>query len=109
VLITNFLFEKYQFKCGEVGHYANDFSKRSTNTPVRCSTPSMQNQTPSNNRGFSIARVNQISVDIIADGSDIAMVHSLLIEFLHLYYLILEPHIHSFLRTMQKPHGSYHT
>ena len=61
------------FKYGEVGHYANICPKRNTNTLARGSNPSKQNQTLANNCGFSIARVNQISVEATADGPDIAI------------------------------------
>jgi hypothetical protein len=61
------------FKCGEVGHYANVCPKRNPNTPARGSGQGKQNQTPANNKGFNIARVNQISAKATTDGSNIAI------------------------------------
>jgi hypothetical protein len=61
------------FNCGEVGHYANACPKWNPNTPARGSNQGKQNQTPANNKGSSIARVNQISAEDTIDGSDIAI------------------------------------
>ena len=60
------------FKCGEVGHYANACSNRNPNTPAQSNVQGKQ-QTPTSGKGFSIARVNQVSVDATADGTDIAI------------------------------------
>jgi hypothetical protein len=60
-------------KCGEAEHYANVCPKRNTRTPARCSDQGKQNQTPTNNYGFNITRVNQISAEVTTDGSDIAI------------------------------------
>ena len=56
--------------CGEVGHYANACPKRNPNTPARSNAQGKQ-QTLASNKGFSIARVNQINAEAIADGADI--------------------------------------
>jgi hypothetical protein len=60
------------FKCGEVGHYANDCLKRNPNTLARSNVQGKK-QTPTTGKGFSIASVNQVSVDATADGTDIAI------------------------------------
>jgi hypothetical protein len=60
------------FKCGEVGHYANNCPKRITNTPARSNVQGKQ-QTPASSKGFSIARVNQVSADATAYGAHIAI------------------------------------
>jgi hypothetical protein len=60
------------FKCGEVGHYANACPKRIPNTPARSNVQGKQ-QTPASGKGFSIARVNQVSADATADEVDIAI------------------------------------
>jgi predicted aspartyl protease len=60
------------FKCGEVGHYANACPKRNPNTPARSNVQGKE-QTPAFVKGFSIARVNQVSADATADGADIAI------------------------------------
>jgi hypothetical protein len=54
------------FKCSQVGHYANACPVGNSNTPA----PNKK-QTPG--KGFSIARVNQVSAEAIADGADIAI------------------------------------
>jgi predicted aspartyl protease len=55
-----------------VGHYANACSNRNPNTPAQSNVQGKQ-QTPTSGKGFSIARVNQVSVDATADGTDIAI------------------------------------
>jgi hypothetical protein len=60
------------FKCGEVGHYANACTKRNPNTLARSNIQGKQ-QTPASGRGFSITRVNQVSVDANATGADITI------------------------------------
>jgi hypothetical protein len=60
------------FKCGEVGHYANDCPKRIPNTPARSNVQGKQ-QTPASGKGFNIAKVNQVSADATADRADIAI------------------------------------
>jgi hypothetical protein len=56
------------FKCGEVGHYANDCTKSNPNTPARSNIQGKQ-QTPATGKGFSIARV-KVSADTTADTAD---------------------------------------
>jgi hypothetical protein len=60
------------FKCGEVGHYTNACPKRIPNTPARSNVQGKQ-QTLASGKGFSIARVNQVSVDATTDGANIAI------------------------------------
>jgi hypothetical protein len=60
------------FKYGEVGHYDNTCPKRNPNTPARGSGQGKQ-QTLASNKGFSIARVKQISAEATTDGADIAI------------------------------------
>jgi hypothetical protein len=56
------------YKCGKIGHYANV-------CPQRIATTLIQNkqQTPRSGKGFTIARVNQVSADTTAEGADIAI------------------------------------
>jgi hypothetical protein len=56
------------YKCGKIGHYANICLQRSATTPVQ-----NKQQTPGSGKGFSIARVNQVSADATAEGADIAL------------------------------------
>jgi hypothetical protein len=56
------------YKCGKTGHYANVCPQRSATTPMQ-----KKQQTPGSGKGFSIARVNQVSADAIAEGVDIAL------------------------------------
>jgi hypothetical protein len=56
------------YKCGQVGHYANVYPQRIASTPAQ-----NKQQTPGSGKGFSIARVNQVSVDATADRADIAI------------------------------------
>jgi hypothetical protein len=58
------------FKCCEVGHYANARPKRNPNKPARSNVQGKQ-QTPASGKGFSIARVNQVSADATTDCADI--------------------------------------
>jgi hypothetical protein len=60
------------FKCGEVGHYANACPQRIATTPARSNVQGKQ-QTPTSGKGFSIARVNQVSANATANGADIAI------------------------------------
>jgi hypothetical protein len=55
-----------------VGHYANACAKRIPNTPAHSNVQGKQ-PTPGSGKGFSIARVNQVSADATADGADIAI------------------------------------
>jgi hypothetical protein len=55
-----------------VGHYANACPNRNPNTPARSNVQGKQ-QTPTSDKGFSNARVNQVSADATADGADIAI------------------------------------
>ncbi|KAL5647177.1 hypothetical protein ACJX0J_041532, partial [Zea mays] len=54
------------FKCGKIGHYANVCPQRIATTPAQ-----NKQQTPS--KGYSIARVNQVSVDDTPDGGDLVI------------------------------------
>jgi hypothetical protein len=56
------------YKCGKTGHYANVCSQRSATTPMQ-----NKQQTRGSGKGFSIARVNQVSADATAEGADIAL------------------------------------
>jgi hypothetical protein len=56
------------FKCGQVGHYENACPMRNPNTPAQ-----NKQQTSTSGKGFSIARVNQVSAEATADGVDIAI------------------------------------
>jgi hypothetical protein len=73
------------FKCGEAGHYAIVCPKKvAYTTPAWGSNLNRWNQSSSNGkqappnshdqRGYNIARVNQISVEATVDGSDIVIV-----------------------------------
>jgi hypothetical protein len=55
-----------------VGHYVNACLKRIPNTPARSNVQGKQ-QTSTSGKGFSIARVNKVCPDAIADGADIAI------------------------------------
>jgi hypothetical protein len=61
------------FKCGEAGHYANVCLKRNPNTPARGNSKGKQTQTPGNNHGYNIAKVNQINVEATKDGPNIVI------------------------------------
>jgi hypothetical protein len=54
------------FKCSQVGHYANA-------CPVGISSAPAQNKQQTPGKGFSIARVNQVSAEATVDGADIAL------------------------------------
>jgi hypothetical protein len=54
------------FKCSQVGHYANACPVGNSGTPAQ-----NKQQTPS--KGYSIARVNQVSADATPDGADITL------------------------------------
>jgi hypothetical protein len=56
------------FKCGKTGHYANVCPQRIATTPVQ-----NRQQTPGSGKGYSIAKVNQVSVDAAPDGADIVL------------------------------------
>jgi hypothetical protein len=56
------------YKCGKTGHYANVCPQRIATTPVQ-----NKQQTLGSGKGFSIARVNQVSADATAEGADIAL------------------------------------
>jgi hypothetical protein len=54
------------FKCSQIGHYANA-------CPVGNSSALAQNKQQTPGKGFSIARVNQVSADATAEGADITL------------------------------------
>jgi hypothetical protein len=54
------------FKCSQIGHYANACPVGNSGTPAK-----NKQQMPS--KGYSIARVNQVSADATPDGADIAL------------------------------------
>jgi hypothetical protein len=54
------------FKCSQIGHYANACTVGNSGTPAQG-----KQQTPG--KGYSIARVNQVSADATPDGADIAL------------------------------------
>jgi hypothetical protein len=56
------------YKCGETRHYANVCPQRIATTPVQ-----NKQETPGSGKGFSIARVNQVSGDATAEGADITI------------------------------------
>jgi hypothetical protein len=56
------------YKCGKTGHYANVCPQRIATTPVQ-----NKQQTPGSGKGFTIARVNQVSADATAEGADITI------------------------------------
>jgi hypothetical protein len=55
-----------------VGHYANACPNRNPNTPTQSNVQNKQ-KIPTSGKGFSIARVNQVSADTTADGADITI------------------------------------
>jgi hypothetical protein len=54
--------------CGKTGHYANVCPQRIATTPVQ-----NKQQTRGSSKGYSIARVNQVTADATPDGADIAL------------------------------------
>jgi hypothetical protein len=56
------------YKCDKTGHYANVCPQRSATTPVQ-----NKQQTLGSGKGFSIARVNQVSANATAEGANIAL------------------------------------
>jgi hypothetical protein len=54
------------FKCSQIGHYANACPMGNSGTPAK-----NKQQTPG--KGYSIAKVNQVSVDDTPDGADIIL------------------------------------
>jgi hypothetical protein len=54
------------FKCSQIGNYANAFPVGNSGTPAK-----NKQQTPG--KGYSIARVNQVSTGATPDGDDIAL------------------------------------
>jgi hypothetical protein len=56
------------YKCGKSWHYANVCPQRIASTPVQ-----NKKQTLGSCKGFTIARVNQVSADTTAEGADIAI------------------------------------
>jgi hypothetical protein len=101
------------FKCGEVGHYANACPKKIPNTPARSNVQGKQS-TPGSGKGFSIARVNQVSANATGDGAEIA-IGTFYINSIPATILFDSRAMHSFisarfvntnelpLQTMQKP------
>jgi hypothetical protein len=55
------------------GHYANVCLTRNSNTPAHGNSQGKQTQTPGSNRGYIIARVNQINVEATEDGPNIVI------------------------------------
>jgi hypothetical protein len=53
-----------------------------------------QNKQQTPVKGFSIAKVNQVSADATTEGANIDLVCFILMQFLQQYYLILVLHIH---------------
>jgi hypothetical protein len=90
------------YKCEKTGHYANVCPQRIATTPVQ-----NKQQTPGSDKGFSIARVNQVSNDATPDGMTSHLVCFTLMQFLQQYYLILVLHIHLCLLDMPTQ-MSYH-
>jgi hypothetical protein len=56
------------FKCGKTGHYANVCPQRIATTPVQ-----NKQQTPGSGKGYSTARVNQVTANATMEGADIAL------------------------------------
>jgi hypothetical protein len=54
------------FKCSQIGHCANACPVGNSGTPAK-----NKQQTPG--KGYSIARVNQVSIDATSDGADIVL------------------------------------
>jgi hypothetical protein len=54
------------FKCSQIGHYANACPVGNSGTPA-------QNKQQTPGKGYSIARVNQVSIDATPDGADIVL------------------------------------
>jgi hypothetical protein len=54
------------FKCSQIGHYANACPVGNSGTPA-------QNKQQTPGKGYSIARVNQVTGDATPDGADIAL------------------------------------
>jgi hypothetical protein len=54
------------FKCSQIGHYANACPVGNSGTPA-------QNKQQTPGKGYSIARVNQVTADATPDGADIAL------------------------------------
>jgi predicted aspartyl protease len=54
------------FKCSQIGHYANACPMGNSSTPAK-----NKQQTPG--KGYSIARVNQVSIDDTLDGANIIL------------------------------------
>jgi hypothetical protein len=54
------------FKCSQIGHYANVYPMGNSSAPA-------QNKQQTTGKGFSIARVNQVSAEATADGANIAI------------------------------------
>jgi hypothetical protein len=54
------------FKCSQIGHYANACPMGNSGTPAK-------NKQHTPGKGYSIARVNQVSIDDTPDGGDIVL------------------------------------
>jgi hypothetical protein len=71
--------------------------------PVGNSDAPTQNKQQTPGKGFSIARVNQVSAEDTAYGADIAIGMFTLMQFQQHYYLILELRIRLFLLNLLPP------
>jgi hypothetical protein len=91
------------YKCGKTGHYAKV-------CPQRIATTLVQNKqhTPGSGKGFSIARVNQVSLMLPLMELTLHLVCFTLMQFSQQYYLILVLHIHLCLLDMPTQ-MSYHS
>jgi hypothetical protein len=84
-------------KCGDLGHYANNCTRRNQQTPQRNNnqrtdqnTPargSAKNKTPQNQ---SKGRLNHVTAESVPEDADVVYVCFLLTPYMHQFYLILE-------------------
>jgi hypothetical protein len=100
------------FKCGELGHYANNCPKRGMQTPQkdngqRFGQPSSQMRHGSANsqinkgqRNYVRGKVNHVTAEQAQDVLVLCWVRFLSTLCLQRFYLILEHHIHSLLNNL---------